>query len=371
MLLISEQDVPAWCRVGQVQCLGAQVAECVVQRQFHAGPRAVVGGSGHGLRLARLCGALLVNRASRLDAFEQNVEVLVQFFAVERFVLCLAVLAQDGYEEAFAPCAMGEEVAIHNAPFGRSAERQDVGPQFAGYPCHVVFVFKVVEGAGGIDELSARTQCRPDVTDNLPLSLPTQLHTPQAPLPDGFGVFAEHAFTGAGRIAQDEVEHTAQRLEVCCKVAGDKSVGAAPLDDVFAQDVCTLAHGFVGNERGVAGQVVQQQCGFSAWRSTEVEASSPLGERIVFQQMADEHGRSLLNIVAAGMKQRVERELRTLCQVPPIGTPRHRLGVGKHRRWLSAVEANADDGFLLECQGQCFVLLVADLCFQQVLKVGW
>ena len=73
--------------------------------------------------------------------------------------------------------------------------------------------------------------------------------------------------------------------------------------------------------------------------------------------MADEHGGSLLHVVAAGMKQGVERELRTLREVTPFGTPRHGLCICEHIRWLAAVQADADGRIASDGLGQQTVFI--------------
>ena len=258
-MLIRKQNIATWRVVWQMERLCTQIAERILQGEFHAGPLAVVDGCGHGLRLAWLHRAFSVNNTSGFGAFEQDVQMFAEFLGVKVLVLPIAMLSQDGHEEAFALCAVRKEVTTTDAPFGLVAQRQDVGSQFVGNPLHIVFILKVIEGAGGVDEQPAFAQGWPNVADDLPLTLGTHGHVPQAPLPYAVGILAEHAFAGTGRVAQDKVEHRAKGLEVRRKIAGDNGVGTAPLDDVLPQDVGTLTDGFVGDERGIAGQVVQQQ----------------------------------------------------------------------------------------------------------------
>ena len=63
-----------------------------------------------------------------------------------------------------------------------------------------------VEGAGGVDEDTARFQTVPDVAHNFPLQLPAVFHILQAPFSYGSIVLAEHAFARAGHIGKNHVK---------------------------------------------------------------------------------------------------------------------------------------------------------------------
>ena len=119
-----------------------------------------------------------------------------------------SVFPEDGRVLAFTGDGPGEhQIAVLGAD-GRwlRAGWKDIGPQFTGNPGNGFVVFKVIEGAGGIQDPAAGLEDGPDVPENAAGTGCAEFHCGRGPFGHGLGVFPEHPLAGAGDIGHDHVE---------------------------------------------------------------------------------------------------------------------------------------------------------------------
>ena len=170
------------------------------------------------------------------------------------------------------------------------------------------------------------------------MQAPTFLYVLETPLADGGGILAEHAFAGAGDVAEDEVELCFGLAEVTGVVVSDDAVGPAPFGDVLQKDLGTGRDGLVAHEDAAIGQDCAHGGGLAAGGGAEVEGGYCVTEGRFFcdiardvtkepslcytsEDVGDEHGGGFLNVVAAGMEEGIEGELGTAGEVEALGTP--------------------------------------------------
>ena len=160
------------------------------------------------------------------------------------------------------------------------------------------------------------------------MQAPTLLHVLETPLADGGGILAEHAFAGAGNVAEDEVECHLRLAEVTGIVVGNDAVWPTPLGDVLQKDLGPCRYRLVAHEDAALGQDGAHGGGLTAGGSAEVEdvlGSEECGVRSEITQfpedVGDKQGGSFLDVVAAGMEEGVEGELGTTREVVAFGTP--------------------------------------------------
>ena len=189
--------------------------------------------------------------------------------------------AQNAHEESLATgdardetidggIEAGEE-RTRDVPGGLCGDGDGLGIVSVEDPAHVLFVLFYIKGTRTIYKDATGIQTLPGIGDNLPLQAPTFLYVLETPLADGGGILAEHAFAGAGDIAEDEVERHLRLAEVTGVVVGDDAVGPAPFGDVLQEDLGTGGDGLVAHEDTALGQDGTHGGGLAAGGSAEVE----------------------------------------------------------------------------------------------------
>ena len=153
------------------------------------------------------------------------------------------------------------------------------------------------------------------------MQAPTLLHVLETPLADGGGILAEHTLTGAGDVAEDEVECHLCLAEVTGVVVGDDAVRPAPFGDVLQKDLGPCRYRLVAHEDAALGQDGAHGGGLTAGGSAEVEGVLRSMITQFPEDVGDEHRGGFLDVVAAGMEERVEGELRATREVKAFGTP--------------------------------------------------
>ena len=83
---------------------------------------------------------------------------------------------------------------------------QQFSPQELTSIASILFILKMIEGAGAVDEESARTEHRKDIRKDFSLTLTAELHSVETPVTNGLLVLAEHTFSRTGDIGEEEIE---------------------------------------------------------------------------------------------------------------------------------------------------------------------
>ena len=116
----------------------------------------------------------------------------------------------------------------------------------------------------------------PGLGDNLTLQAPAFLHILPTPLADGLRILAEHAFAGAGHVAEDDIELQLRLSEIAGIAVGDGAALVPPLGDVLQQYLGS------GGVRLVAYDGTPlRQCGYGCRRlAARSSAEVKDGERV-------------------------------------------------------------------------------------------
>ena len=244
----------------------------------------------------------------------------------------MAALADGRGEEAFAGDTVGPEtetaysagLTLFDAPVGRNHRSGILSAEFLGNPPHILFIFRPVEGTGTVNQASSGTERRPCVGYDSALTGCTQPDVRLAPLPAGFGTFAEHPLSGAGGIYGHRVEPLAQAGEMGRVVVGDHRIADAPFADVVGKDECPAAYHFVGYYDAISAREGGVEGGFAARCGTQVEDTRPFRFCRRAQKVFDEHGGGLLYVIGPGVEQWVGRERRPFGQIASVTAPCHR-----------------------------------------------
>lgn len=244
---------------------------------------------------------------------------------------------KEGDKKAFAADVMGEEAL-------RFAEK--FCAELAADPEKVIFVFDVIIGAGAVREQAAHAESRPGVGQDAPLPLGAEADVIEAPLPDGEGIFAKKALSGAWQVGEEEVEIRREAAKGGGVVLSDDCGGIAPFDEVFDEDGGAGADGFVGHKEASFGKEGEEVGGFSAGGGAEVEGAQGLPE-VGSEHGFEVHRGGFLNVVTAGVEERIERKRGAIVEITGEGGPGD--GVGEKGGLLVGVPADADGGRLAQC----------------------
>ena len=194
-------------------------------------------------------------------------------------------------------------------------------PEFI-HPTDVLFVFLCIIGTSTVDENASGLQARPDIRNDATLALPADFHILPTPLTYRNGVFTEHPLARAGDIRQYDVEEVRQGRKICRVIISDHHTGM-PHFVRFSANTCErLRITSLATSRLPAGQHATGMRGFPAGSRTEVKHHHRSFAHIPPQSLLHKHGRSLLHIVAACMKQRVKSECQPLVQMVSGSRPR-------------------------------------------------
>ena len=295
----------------------------------------------------------------------------------------LAVGLADGSdEEAFAGGFVGVEAEGAGGGFGGgdagegAGEGDGFGVPFGEEPFEDGFVLVGVVGAGAVNEGAAGAEALPDVGKDAALAFGAEAGIGFAPFGDGGGVFAEHAFAGAGGIDEDEVEGAFEGGEAGGVVVGDDDVVLPPFDDVFAEDGGAAADDFVGDEEAAWGEEGGGKGGFASRGGAEVEHAHGGGGEELPEDVGEEHGGGFLHVVYPAVEEGVEGEGGTFGEVAPFGTPGDRVravaggaGVGGNGGF-PGIEAYADGGGGVEGLEEGFGF-AAELAADALFECGW
>ena len=186
-------------------------------------------------------------------------------------------------------------------------------------PCDIVLILKVIEGTSGINQQPSRTQSRKHVRQNPALTGRTEPDIIHRPLGHRLRVLAEHPFPGARHIGHNHIETSRNICKIHRIIVSDNDIGGPPLGDVLTQHGCPGTDDFVAHQKrcGNIPQHGQQMRGLAARSSTQVQHGKCSG-RTVFPHLPHNrenpleiHGRSLLDVICAGMKERIQIEFGT------------------------------------------------------------
>ena len=172
---------------------------------------------------------------------------------------------------------VGEEAGC-DAPSGINGYGQAFGSQVVHHPIYVPLIFLCVEGAGAVDEQSARSQGRPDIGEDVALSLPADLYILGTPLAHGYLVLAKHALATARSIHEDEIKKWTQWGEVSGIVGGDDAARMSPLGDILGQHLGTGTYYLIRYEYTFVGKERAQQGTLATRSGAEVEGSVGFAE---------------------------------------------------------------------------------------------
>ena len=132
--------------------------------------------------------------------------------------------------------------------------------------------------------------------------------------------------------------------------AGDADAGIAPAADIAPQDGEAVAHDFIGQQRETLAETFAEGRrgigGLPARGGAQIQhlqAGLHLRQHPP-QQFPDEHGGGILDIVAAGMEQRVEGEIGPLAEDAAVRTPRNGGEIGGIHSRLGQAEGIEADG---------------------------
>ena len=245
------------------------------------------------------------------------------------------------------------DASLYDTPGPVVVHGHNIRSEALRHPLDVFLVFLGVEGAGGVDEQPSGFECIPDIHENSPLPLRTFAHRRQAPLVARLLILAEHSFSGARCIHQNTIEQVGAQLAVLggC-VVGDHGVAVAPFLDVLAEDKDPLANDLVAEEQSVASEIFADERAFASRRSAEVQHYRR-GVKILLEYLLYEHRTCLLHVVATGVEERVQRELRTFGEIISVHMPRHLVGVAvKSQHIQFGIEANRGHGVCLQSPQQ-------------------
>ena len=208
-----------------------------------------------------------------------------------------------------------------------------------------MLVFLAVEGAGAIDEVTARAQGGPNVAHNVPAHLRALLHQAWRPLADGTLVLAKHPLARTGHVRGHNVEAALQRCEVGAVSIGHNHPWVPPFRQILGQNLRALPQRFVGHQQGIVGQKRAPQRTLTARGCAEVEHALRHDVHRPIS-LLNKHRRGLLHIEGASVEQGIGGKRRTLGQVRSCSAPRHGLHVGIEvgGRLLERVPPNADHG---------------------------
>ena len=203
----------------------------------------------------------------------------------------------------------------------------------------IVLVLFRIERARRINEQSARTKRRPDIMHNATLPSGAEPHRLQTPLRPRRRRLTKHPLARARHIGHNEVETVRQPTEILRVSLGHDHARGSPLGHVFGQNATAAADRFVTYQQTTLGQRADQM------RSTEVERHDRL-RHVTADGPLEEHRGSLLDVIGARMKQRIESESGPLREITPCLTPRHTI---PHRhlspvRRLPRVHTQTDRG---------------------------
>ena len=70
----------------------------------------------------------------------------------------------------------------------------------------LLFILDAIDGAGALDEESARTEHRKYILQDVLLTLTAELHIVETPVTNGLLVLAEHTFSRAGGIGEEGIK---------------------------------------------------------------------------------------------------------------------------------------------------------------------
>ena len=168
-------------------------------------------------------------------------------------------------------------------------------------------VFFGGEGAGGIDQPSARPDGEGGVVQDLVLPGGAKADIVDAPAGKGLRLFPEHPLAGARRIDEHGVGPSGKRPAQPPGVSGrhDGVAHAAPLE-VLLQDAGARGHVFVAPQHAFSAHGGGQLCRFAARRGAEIEHPFARPRR---QHGGRNGGRRLLHIICPGVVQRIAARL--------------------------------------------------------------
>ena len=136
---------------------------------------------------------------------------------------------------------------------------------------HLTLVLRRGEGAGGVDQHTARSQQRRGVFKNFRTQLCAVGHQRIAVLGGRHGLLAEHPLAGAGRIHENTVKLPGQRRRQTGRVlVGDDGVCHAHTLQILAQNLGAGRNKFIGQQQSLPLQGRGQLAGLAARRGAQV-----------------------------------------------------------------------------------------------------
>ena len=197
-----------------------------------------------------------------------------------------------------------------------------------------------VKRACAVDKQSPRAQAFPCLCHYLALQHPAFLNVLLAPLLYRLRVFAKHTLTRTGNIAEDDIKLHLALAYLLGIIADDRHTGRTPLTHILHQYRGTSANGFVAQQPTALGDRGDGCQGLASRSGTHIKHLHRRGH-ILTERTLNEHRRCLLHIIATGMQQRVESEIRTAGQIITISRPGHSLALLHLDITLSPVDTNA------------------------------
>ena len=178
---------------------------------------------------------------------------------------------------------------------------------------------------------------------------------------------------GASAVGERELRVADGIGEVCGVGLGDKDLRTAPLGHVLRKDLTSSAIGLVGDEQAVVGQQASEQGALAARSGTEVQRHT-WSRAESAQHMSEKHGGCFLNIVGAGVQQRVGREDGSFLQIDTLLAPGYSavgtcwLCIG---RQALGIQANARGGFRIETTHEGGHIFLFPVAKEVLFEVFW
>ena len=176
-------------------------------------------------------------------------------------------------------------------------------------PQYHTFILRRSKGTCGINQRSAGSQHGDCIFQNILLTFRTHFHIFRAPLTDSIFVFTEHTLAGTGRISHNQVKATGKSpAQFFRRMTHHDPVGQTHAFHILRQDLCTVRHDLVADQKAAATEQRCQLAGFSSWGSAQVQnAERPQFVlcRVSLTETSDHstglfchsHGAGFLNIV--------------------------------------------------------------------------
>ena len=207
---------------------------------------------------------------------------------------------------------------------------------------HIVLVLRAIEGAGGVDQITALAQAVPNVGENGALACSTGFDRCRRPFSPRSFIFAKHPLARTRHIGGDDIKKSAQRGKLRRVGAGRHHIGMPPLGEVLGQNLCPLANGFVGHQQCAIRQKIAPKGAFSSRRRTEIEQAG--GSEVALNLpicLLDEHRSGFLHIISPRMEAWIEGEGRAFGEVTAVAAPRNGRTLGKRHLSFGGIATNA------------------------------